>query len=635
MKKLLLIITLCSSFLAQAMEPIEEPIQSPNTALAGAQEQLSVQDLIDRNELPAIDEFGTLDLGTKGLTSLLGLENVPNPDQITSLYLDENKIVYIPDNAFDKFINLTALNLTNNPIIEVQPHLLDMLVNLEELHLEGANIVAIPPHFLDNLRQLKVLHLFKNKLDSLPVKALHNLRNLEEFDIQNNNLIALDPDSLSNQIKLERLFLNRNKITQLPKITHLTKLKAVHLANNPEITELSPEVIAFILQHKIGFDMPELLGEIPEYSAGQLVADLGDNWQDILIVHDPITGDLVLNLDNRGLTDLSGLPQEISGIPISKISAKNNFIKRIPSDFFIRTINAGEQGMQTLHMFNGHHLDLSNNMIETLFVTSQIWGGGGILTAPLQLDKYCPFLAEINLNANKITKIPNGVFNGLRKLEILELNDNLITSIDDGAFNDLGNLITLSLEHNRLHILQKNLFKNLYKLEYLYLFDNNLGNKEQYVFPPNTAVKFYPQAIPMLKLLAAKKVANGLEGKNVIEVYKIFQTIPEDMHEAILTAASKNVARKISYANRINPLLNLLAQNPGLINTNLFKLWPKDMEDAILAIAPESLRPKLIEIGFGSRTPGRPKQQQFFGQKLAEEPEESEEEMTLGFMDEE
>lgn len=659
MKKLILIFALALAPLAHAMEPVEvtETMpgkESPKPAVATepgvpALKQLSVQDLINSRTLPRLHN-GQLNLAKKGLTSLIGLENVPNPEQVTGLFLDDNNIAFIPDNALDRFINLNTILMTDNPLIRIQPHLFDNCFNLEELHLEYTSLVEIPSKSFDSLRKLKILHLFGNKLESLPDGIIDPLINLEEFDIANNKLTQLDPDLLRNQTeKLERLRFSHNNLARLPHVVHLTKLKELHIAKNREITELPGDVIAFIREHKIGFDMPELLGEIPEYSVAQLIAALGEDWENRLVVADPDTGDLMLKLDNQGLTDLTGLPGTLGTLQIFKISAKNNFITKIPNEFFVQLLET-EEGPRMTYIFPYlETLDLSNNLIQELPVL------------PYPLNKCCPYLADIDLSGNQITRIPI-FFNGLRHLYQLDLRDNQIGSIADGAFNGLGVLEFLFLGHNKLHVLTKTLFKNLYKLQDLDLTHNNLGNKEQYIFPPKALVRFYPQEYPMLKLLAAKRIAQGFETQSLLQVIKTVQYMPDDLRVALLPAASKNAALKLNNAlvtlTLLNALLQIeaLAQQEGLqpqeiqmqfyvggqMHSQLAKPSDqlkalisvlvgtrKDIQQALLALAPDSLRAKLIEGGVGLTpqppTSSMPSQREVEAEKKLEQAELREE----------
>jgi len=569
---------------------------------------LSIQDLIDRNELPEPIEGEVIDLGSKGLTSLDGLQNIPNPNQITYLYLEDNKINHIPDHIFDAFPNLSNLNLTGNPLVRLQPNLFERLINLEELYLARIGLVEMPPHALDSLRKLKVLHLFDNKLESLPKGLIDNNTELEELDLQINNIKVLDRDFLKYQEKLARFGINHNKLSEIPRISHLKKkieqeneqgepeyesiLKQIYIAKNKDLEMLSDDTIAFILEYKIGCDRPELLGEIPPYSIGQLIADLGDDWEIKLIKVDPITGEQTLNLDNRGLTDLSDLPGPMD--LINGVSAKSNYIHRIPYEFFWYD----DEGSDTARFPILTHLNLSNNMIETVSSFS-----------PQAIG--CQ-LTKLVLSNNFIKTLQSRTFKSMRKLAKLSLEINNIHKIEDGAFAGLHKLKHLNLGDNNLHVLPKNIFKDLQSLQKIFLARNSLGSISQYAFPKQAVVSFYPQQTPMTKFLVGKKIADGFEKKNLIAIYKELHNMPDEMIEILLEAASKKSAIKISKVLTIRELIRGLdrAQEKNKINIPLikttFKYMTKDSQETLLAVAPHNLRAILIQVGAGAVTPGEP-----------------------------
>lgn len=566
--------------------------------------EFSVQDLIDEKGKPLKVKDGALHLGNKGLTSLIGLETVAHPELVTELNIYNNKITEIPDHIFDRFINLEKLNLgknnivrlqphllelltnlrelnlkenqlttlaphtldaqrnlrilrlkgnrifalpdhifdacvdlerldlTGNPLIQIQPNLFEKLVNLEDLDLAEAGLVEIPPRAFDAQHKLKNLSLYDNNLESLPHGALNRLGALKRLYLQNNKLIALDPNLLENQENLKWLDLSNNQLRQLPDITHLTKLKNLFIGGNKNNSKLSDPLIAFILGQKIAFDMPEALGKVPSYSAGQLFADLGDNWIQELLEEDEELNGFTLHLENRGLTDLSGLPENLKTWNINLIDAKNNFLKEIPL-------------LELADKFPGlWWLDLGSNLIEKL---------------PMRLQEALPGLMLIDLSNNKIETIPIGVFNNAGALRNLDLSNNRITTIDDGAFEGLS-LNELNLKHNKLQIVPKKVFSNIHFLAELKLEQNRLGSKEEYVFLPDTRVKFYPQKTPMLKIMAAKRVAEGLEGKNLVETVETLQRIPVDILDQVIKASSKNVALKIHKALKMIEELNRIEE---------------------------------------------------------------------------
>lgn len=520
MKRLLLIITL--SIMPVISYGMNVPVQP--------QLGLSVQDLIDRTQLP-VEYEQYLDLSSMGLTSLNGLQNIPNKDQITFLDLSDNQIIDIPEDIFASFPHLTYLDLSGNLLVTIHPRYFAALVNLEGLFLDNNNILELRPNTFNFLPKLKRLSLAGNRLKSLPKYILFFLTALNELDISENNIAFLDPNLLRNQKELSTLSINKNKLQQLPHITHLTKLKSLNLKGNKNIKELSPQVIAYIQEHNIVIDDITLIGDIRPYSIGQLIADLGENWKQELVINDPMNPtSLVVNLSGRGLTDLSDFPPalfEIEDGSIRKISAKNNYIREIPTNFIVEALKIRYLG----------EIDFSNNRIELLpsifpekFVSANADG-----------------LTLVDLANNKIKILKPNLLYGMN-IQALILGHNKIHTIAENSFNGHNNLKILGLWKNKLTILPRNVFTPLVNLHHLILEENKLGSKEQYVFPANAKVDFYPQRIPKLKLIAAKKVAEELEGKSLPEVIGIMQKIPVDLHGALFKAASNNVVMKMHSA---------------------------------------------------------------------------------------
>jgi Leucine-rich repeat (LRR) protein len=82
----------------------------------------------------------------------------------------------------------------------------------------------------------------------------------------------------------------------------------------------------------------------------------------------------------------------------------------------------------------------------------------------------CYELGALYVSNNKISRIHVDAFEGTKKLVFLDLEANQLTELPDGIFKNLNELDWLSLSGNRLgDNLQSDLFKPLKSLQYLYL----------------------------------------------------------------------------------------------------------------------------------------------------------------------
>ena len=81
-------------------------------------------------------------------------------------------------------------------------------------------------------------------------------------------------------------------------------------------------------------------------------------------------------------------------------------------------------------------------------------------------------LEALNLSDNKLTALPEGVFDGLESLESLAMNDNPLTALPEGVFDGLESLESLALSETELKALPEDVFDDLTNLQKLYLFGN-------------------------------------------------------------------------------------------------------------------------------------------------------------------
>jgi Leucine-rich repeat (LRR) protein len=151
------------------------------------------------------------------------------------------------------------------------------------------------------------------------------------------------------------------------------------------------------------------------------------------------------------------------------------------SDCKIKSINKGTFNS----MLQLKNLSLSRNEIESIEENS-------FLTEPFESN-----ILQLYLSENKLTKIQQGAFNGLFKLEILHLDKNNIDEIEINSFENLNTLKELKIESNKIKIIKNGILLGKTNLEILNLYQNSIGNIES--IPFNTL-----RSLKMLHLFSNK-----------------------------------------------------------------------------------------------------------------------------------
>ena len=98
-------------------------------------------------------------------------------------------------------------------------------------------------------------------------------------------------------------------------------------------------------------------------------------------------------------------------------------------------------------------------------------------------------LKELEIDGNKLTKISEGLFAGLDKIEGLAISENLINEIDPFIFSDMTNLKQLFLQGNNISVLHPSLFRKASDLEVLFINSNNLKELHPDIFRNLTNLK--------------------------------------------------------------------------------------------------------------------------------------------------
>lgn len=341
--------------------------------------------------------------------------------------------------------------------------------------------------------------------------------------------------------------------------------------------------LILIAQSVTAMKRPELpkLPVLRPYTVAQLVNDLRreDNLEEIMYAEPKNPDVSVINLDDRGLTDLTGisllLPDD-SEYPVWRISARNNHITTIPTDDL-----AQYKELETL--------ELDNNCITDL----------GDKSNPISFAKTCPKCSWLTLSNNQIPRIYATSFAGLRSLEYLSLKKNKIHTIENGAFRALLKLEILYLDKNALREFPNHLIQGLHQLEKLTLFDNHLSSKINIEVPSRTKLEFEPQTeYPTLDLATIRKLqAAIIEDKTPSEMVQSMLNMDQDNRKLLFSRAPAHIQEKMKQAQKLATLINIInsAENPLSLKKSVQNCTNQE-QDLIFETAPDEVKVKFFVI---------------------------------------
>ena len=174
------------------------------------------------------------------------IDEITNSDlqrtqQLTTLYLNSNKIRIFHQKAFLETDNLQVLDLSYNNIASIGNDVLSPLDKLVFLKLSHNKINQIPTEvkMFSRMNSLQHLDLSHNDCDIMPLHIFSDLKNLATLLLQGNELGKMllgdvDGDLFARLTKLQELHLEANGMTDMPQLLfkNLPSLKYLYLNNN-------------------------------------------------------------------------------------------------------------------------------------------------------------------------------------------------------------------------------------------------------------------------------------------------------------------------------------------------------------------------------------------------------------------
>ncbi|XP_066999854.2 leucine-rich repeat-containing protein 15 [Anabrus simplex] len=252
-----------------------------------------------------------------------------NLELVAKLFLDENNIEVIFDNAFSNLARtLTELSVAHNNLREIRSKVFEPLKKLQVLDLSHNNIQEL--HFDDlNLRNsLKTLLISSNQISNIKNSGTKELSSLETLDLSANQLVNISKNNFMKLSKLSTLNLSSNKLAslQVSIFSPLTALRFLDLSHN-SISTLGLSPVRSLKQLKIGDNSVTNLHKLMEVFPNLQELHIENNGIRSLNKSDKFEALRVLNLSRNELSDFpSQAFTELIDLDLS-----SNKFKKVPA----------------------------------------------------------------------------------------------------------------------------------------------------------------------------------------------------------------------------------------------------------------------------------------------------------------
>ena len=358
------------------------------------------------------------------------------PPGLSKLFLNENNIVQIDENAFQYVRDLPRLILWGNQLKYIPRYAFRGLTHLNFLDLSRNNLNALPVGIFDDLEEIIYLYLYENRLMVLGESMFQRVTRVQHISLKNNRFRELPSKMFQGLANLTYLDLARNKLKTFP----------------VGIFDDLDEIIYLYLYEN------------------RLMALDEDMFQGVTKVQ-------WIRLENNSLFEIpSKLFQGLTHL--TYLDLGGNRLNMLPAGIF-----HGLRNIKTLYLDNNQLISIN----ETLFhdmkkcTTLKLWNNN-LNEIPPKLFQGLSHLRELDLYGNNLTFLNPDIFKGLTNLIKLVLSRNMLTALSGNLFQDLHNLNVLFITFNRLRYLSHNLFKGLRNLTNLSLRGNHLQSLDADIF---------------------------------------------------------------------------------------------------------------------------------------------------------
>ena len=409
---------------------------------------------------------------------------------VKQLYLQRNNLTQLHPDSFKGFkLDYGILDMSGNKLQTLPPNVFFGL-KVEQLYLQDNDLTTLPARVFQGF-EVKQLHLQSNNLTQLHAESFRRLKfpygSINSIlDISQNKLQTL-PWRVFERLKVEQVYLQDNDLTMLPGgvFADLT-VKQLYLQSN-NLTQLHPDSFRGLKLLDYGIlDMSRnKLQTLPPYVFGGLeVKQLHLQSNNLTQLHEDSFRGLKFPYSNiNSILDISQnklqtLPPTVfAGLEVAQLYLQNNKLQALPGVF---TWGLASYNSMNLHVLNLAHNELSEvpqfdrfdnlrclklegNRLQRLHqktfrgsnLSPENYGGMPLEDLNLEQNQLTELhpdcfvyysqlrenLLELKLGGNRLTALPDGLFNGrqgLSKLRILQLQSNRLARLPQKIFQTLG-----------------------------------------------------------------------------------------------------------------------------------------------------------------------------------------------------
>ncbi|KAE8573754.1 toll-like receptor 7 [Halyomorpha halys] len=464
---------------------------------------------VSRIECSGGMDLRNLDLSYNSIRTLPGGSGLSGLRRLQNLFLQNNHITEIGEEAFSGLTSLKVLNMSNNRLESLPEKLFNSSRDIREIHLQNNSLFELTRGVFHRLEQLIILDLSMNQLSSNQVDdtTFIGLIRLIVLNLSHNALTRIDAKTFRDLFFLQILDLRNNSIGFIEDNAFLP-LYNLHTLN------------------------------IAENRLHHITAHLFNG----LFVLSKLTlnNNLIVNIDSQAFKNCSDLKE---------LDLSSNAIQEVPEALqglsFLKTLDLGENEISGLK--NGSFKNM-NQLTGLRLIDNNI----GNLTRGMFWD--LTGLQVLNLAKNKIQQIERGTFERNVEIEAIRLDANFLTDIN-GVFTTLASLVWLNLSDNHLVWFDYAFIpSNLKWLDIHNNFIQRLGN--YYKIQEELHIKTLDASHNRIEEI------NDLSIPNSIEVMFINNNLITTIHHNTFFEKS-HLARVDIYANELSKLeLNALRLSP-------------------------------------------------------------------------